>query len=756
MRHLFKSLCTSVLLIAFSAAAAWADGEADASRLTIERIFGSDELKAKSFALSRWREDASGYEALERSQDTPDGRDLVSYCPKTGRRTVLVPAWRLVPTAKSKPLAVADYSWSDDRSKLLIFTNTRRVWRRHTRGDYWVLELGDWKLHKLGGDAPEATLMFAKLSPDGTRVGYVCRNNLYVQDLDDYRVTPLTTDGSATIINGTSDWVYEEEFGLRDGFRFSPDGRSIAYWQFDSSGVGVFRMINTTDSLYPTITAFRHAKVGQTNSACRVGVVGVEGGKTRWFKPSDDPRNHYVPELQWAADSRQVVFQQLNRLQNTLEVIFGDARSGSIRTVFTDRDKAWIDVHGELTWLGGDKSFLYLSERDGWRHLYRVAASGKRVTLLTPGEFDVISLQRVDRQRGWVYFIASPENPTQRYLYCVKADGGGRRRRVTPADQSGTHSYRISPDGRWAFHTWSNINTPPITELVRLPSHKTVRVLEDNAELRARIAKLGRRPTEMFRVDIGGGVMLDGWCMKPADFDPGKKYPLLFHVYGEPAGQSARDRWGVGNSMWHALLTQQGYIVANLDNRGTPAPRGRAWRKCIYRQVGILASADQAAATRALIKRWPYVDPKRIGIWGASGGGSMSLNAIFRYPDLYSTAMALSFISDQRLYDTIYQERYMGLPDDNEEGYTNGSPITFAHQLEGNLLLVHGTGDDNCHFQSCERLVNELVEHNKQFSVMFYPNRTHSLGGGNTRRHLYEMMTRFLQNNMPPGTEKDE
>jgi dipeptidyl-peptidase-4 len=279
-----------------------------------------------------------------------------------------------------------------------------------------------------------------------------------------------------------------------------------------------------------------------------------------------------------------------------------------------------------------------------------------------------------------------------------------------------------------------------------------VRILADKSELREKLNELKKSPTEFFRVDIGDGVLLDGWCIKPPDFDPGRKYPLFFYVYGEPAGQTVMDRWGDKRYLWHLMLAQQGYLVMSVDNRGTPAPLGRAWRKCIYRQIGILASADQAAAARAIIKNRPYVDPDRIGIWGWSGGGSMSLNAIFRYPDLYHTAMAIAFISNQRFYDTIYQERYMGLPDDNEEGYKNGSPITYAHKLKGNLLIVYGTGDDNCHYQNCQALVNELIKHNKHFTMMSYPNRTHSIKEGeNTRRHLYELLTRYLHEHLPAG-----
>jgi dipeptidyl-peptidase-4 len=746
--------CAPILLLWGSVGSVLSGEPVDPSILTVERIFVSKDFETEKFGPARWLEDGSGYTTLEDSQDHKEGKDIVRYEPQTGRREVMVPAARLIPKGESKPLKIDDYSWSHDAKKLLIFTNTKRVWRKNTRGDYWVLDLTDWKLQKLGQDAEPSTLMFAKFSPDGRRVAYVHKNNLYVQNLADLRIRQLTEDASDTIINGTSDWVYEEEFRLRDGFRWSPNGKLIAYWQFDTEGVRTFHLINYADSLYPKLTSFKYPKAGQTNSACRIGVISSKGGKTRWLDTSDDPRNHYIPEMDWAANSRTIVLQQLNRLQNTNQVILANAHKADVRNILTERDEAWVDVHGDVKWLQKGKSFTWLSERDGWRQLYLVSRRGKKITLRTPGEFDVISVEGIDEEAGWVYYIASPDDPTQRYLYRAALDGIGRIERITPSDKGGTHSYQFSPDSRWAFHTYSSFGTPPITELVSLPEHKTVRVLADNSELRAKLDKLKRCPAEFFRVDIGEGAHLDAWCIKPPGFDPEKQHPLLFHVYGEPAGQTVLDTWAGEKYLWHAMLAQQGYLVMSVDNRGTPAPRGRQWRKCIYRQIGILASADQAGATRAIIRSRPYVDPNRIGIWGWSGGASMSLNAIFRYPDLYQTAMAIAFISDQHFYDTIYQERYMGLPSDNEQGYKNGSPITFAHQLKGNLLIVHGTGDDNCHYQSCEALVNELIKHNKHFTMMAYPNRTHSIKEGeNTKRHLYELLTRYLHENLPPGAK---
>lgn len=716
----------------------------------MERIFGQQEFKTQEWGPARWLKDAAGYTTLEQSATLKGAKDLVRHEAESGRREVLVAASDLLPDGESTPLKLDDYAWSDDGSKLLIFTNTKRVWRKHTRGDYWMFDLTSKELKKLGGAAAPASLMFATFSPDGRRVAYVCENNLFVQTCANLQITQLTADGTLTTINGTSDWVNEEEFSLRNGFRWSPDGEAIAYWQFDTSGVSEFKLINNTDTLYPKITSYAYPKVGEPNSACRVGVVKASGGNPCWFRPNPDPRNHYLLELEWSEDSKSVVFQQLNRLQNTNQVIRGNASTGDSQVLLTERDDAWVEALDNWQWLEHGTRFLWLSERDGWQHLYAVATADQQITPLTPGAYDVVSIVGVDEPQGCVYFIASPDQPTQRYLFRAPLDGRGPVVRVSPTEQPGTHSYKMSNDCRWAFHTYSRFGQAPVIELVQLPEHKVVRVLADNASLRAKLAALKTCPGEFFRVGINDEVQLDAWCLKPPDFDPAKLYPFFMYVYGEPAGSTVVDSWGGDTYLWHCLLAQQGYVVMSIDNRGTAAPRGREWRKSIYRQVGILAAADQAAATRRILRERPYLDPRRIGIWGWSGGGSMSLNAIFRYPDLYHTAMAVAFVSNQRFYNTIYQERYMGLPADNTAGYRDGSPITFAHQLQGNLLLVYGTGDDNCHYQNCETLVNELIRQNKPFSQMSYPNRTHAIKEGkNTRRHLYETLTRYLHTNLP-------
>jgi len=747
MKCIFLSFLL-VLLLFFACESESAQQE-DPSLLSLERIFSSREFTPERFGPARWLKYRSAYTVLERSETNKDARDIILYDPGTGQREILVSSKRLVPPGKKDPLSISNYDWSSDGKKLLIFTNTKRVWRQNTRGDYWVLDLKEWDLQKLGGNAEPSTLMFAKFSPDGNRIGYVIKNNIYVEDLKSHQINQLTKDGSKIIINGTFDWVYEEELSLRDGFRWSPDGKWIAYWQLNTEGVKIFYLINNTDSLYPQLVPIQYPKVGETNSSGRIGVVNAQGGKTRWFELQGDPRNHYIARMNWAANSKEICFQRLNRLQNTDWVMIGDIRTGKVRTILTERDEAWVNVINDLNWLNDGKRFTWVSERDGWRHIYIVSRDGGEIENLTPGKYDIINLQSIDEEGGWVYFIASPDNPTQRYLYRAPLDGSGNAERLTPTDKGGTHSYRISHDSRWAFHTFSTFDEPPITELVRLPEHEVVRSLVDNSELREKIHALKRRPAEFFRVDIGEGVELDGWCMKPHDFNSEKRYPVLIYVYGEPAGTTVVDRWAGSRYLWHLMLTQEGYLVMSIDNRGTRVPRGREWRKSIYRQIGILASADQAAATQEIIKRWPWVDSSRIGVWGWSGGGSMSLNAIFRYPELYHTAMAIAFVSNQRYYDSIYQERYMGLPEDNEEGFKNGSPITFAHQLKGNLLLIHGTGDDNVHYQNFEALVNELIKHGKHFTMMAYPNRTHGIREGkNTTRHLYELLTKYLKENL--------
>lgn len=751
MRRPAILLTLTVVLAGGVAPLARQDDRARALDEQIGRIFDANEYAVPRFGPARWRPDGTSYTTVEPAASPEGASDIVRYDAATGAREVLVAGARLVPAGQAAALAIDDYAWSSDGRRLLIFTNTRKVWRDNTRGDYWVLGLEDGTLVKLGGRAPGSSLMFAKFSPDGTRVAYVRQHDIYVERLADARIRRLTTDGSATRINGTSDWVYEEELGVRDGFRWSPDGRSIAYWQFDTTGVGLFTLVNSTESLYPALMVIPYPKAGTANAAVRIGVVSADGGKTKWMRTPGDPRQTYLARMDWI-DERTLAIQQLNRLQNRNDFLLADARSGEGRRVFRDESKTWVDVVDHVEWIDAGAAFLWLSERDGWRHLYRVPREGGVALLITRFDADVIDLAGLDEPGGWVYFTASPGDATGQYLYRARLDGAGAPERVTPRDQPGTHGYVPAPGGRLAFHTWSRFDTPPATDVVDLAAHASLRALTDIEPLRAKVAPLVQPGVEFFAVDIGEGVALDGWMLKPSHFDPGRRYPVIVFVYGEPASQTVVDRWGAGRTLFHRALAEAGYVIVSVDNRGTPAPRGARWRKAEYGAVGDLASNDQAAAIRALIARHAFLDRERVGIWGWSGGGSNTLQALFRFPDVFHVGVSVAPVPDKALYDTIYQERYMGLPEDNVEGYRVASPINHAEGLKGHLLLVHGSGDDNVHYQGTERLINRLIELRKSFDVMVYPNRTHAIAEGpGTTAHVYRRIARHFLTSLPAG-----
>ena len=730
-----------LLLLCFSFAS-WSQGT-----LALVDIYKNDTYRQKGFGPVRWMKDNEGYSTLERN-GTFGGYDIVRYEATSGARSVLVSSEKLIPDGASQALTIANYEWSMDNSKLLIFTNTRKVWRYHTRGDYWVLDLMSGDLTQLGSAVKATTMMFAKFSPDATRVGYVSENNIYVESLESGAITPLTTDGSASIINGTFDWVYEEELSCRDGFRWSPDGTQIAYWQSNTEGTGTFYLINNLDSNYSQPIPFPYPKVGTSNSAVKVGVVSSSGGQTQWFDVPGDPRNNYLARMDFIPNSSEVMIQQLNRKQNKNTVWTGNTHTMALTSLFTDEDKAFLDIHDNIRWLDHDQYFTWTSEKDGWLHLYKVSRDREKMSTITQGDFDVVSINCIDPEGGYVYYIASPENYTQRYLYRSKMDGNSAPERMSPADQPGQHAYQISSNAKYAIHTFQNTTTPNKIDLINLQDHKTIRVLEDNSMLAARInaLRLGRK--EFVKLDIGA-VVLDAWILTPPKFDPSKKYPIIFYVYGEPAGSTVQDAWQ-GGDLWHQFLAQQGYVVASIDNRGTNTPRGQVWRKSIYGQIGILAAHDQAAAASKLFQMFPYIDTSRVGIWGWSGGGQMTMNCLFRYPKIYKAGLAVSFVADQRLYDNIYQERYMGLLKENEENYIAGSPISHAKDLEGNLMIIHGTGDDNVHYQNFERMANELIKYNKLFDMMSYPMRTHSISEReNTSLHLRETMISYWKRVLP-------
>ena len=691
---------------------------------------------------TQWTKDGYGYYQVQQDELVRlDAR-------RAGPPVVLLSKTQLTPAGQASPLQVRHFALADDGRRVLLNTNTQKVWRYDTRGDYWVYDLGTRQLTQLGRGRPASSLMFAKFAPDGRRVAYVSEHNLYVENLADHAITQLTTDGTDRLINGTFDWVYEEELDCRDGFRWSPDGQRLAYWQLDATRTRNYLMLNTTDKPYPYTVPVEYPVVGEDPSRCRVGVVAVTGGATKWLDIPGDAVQHYLPRMEWA-DAGELILQQLNRRQNESNIIVANATTGATKTIFSETDKAWVDAKDPAVgwdWIDKGRSFVWSSEKDGWRHLYAVDRAGHD-KLLTPGNYDVISLEKIDEAAGSIYFMASPANATQRYLYRVPL-AGGPATRVTPAAQAGTHGYDISPNGQLALHLFSNVGTAPVADVVSLPTHQRLSGGETPAQAQSTKAP----QTEFFQVTTADGVTLDGWLVKPTNFDPGKKYPIVFYVYGEPASQTVVDRFGASrNRLYQGSMADDGYIYASLDNRGAPAPRGREFRKAIYHHIGSLNIRDQAMGAREVLKnRW--VDTSRVAVWGWSGGGSSTLNLLFQYPQIYKTGISVAAVDNQLNYDNIYQERYMGLLPEDRHYFVDNSPLAHAAGLRGNLLLIHGTGDDNVHYNNAEQMINELVKQGKTFQLMSYPNRTHSISEGEgTSRHLGATYTKFLREHCPPG-----
>ncbi|MFK5973722.1 MAG: S9 family peptidase [Flavobacteriaceae bacterium] len=705
-------------------------------------------------AQVNWTNDGDSYYRLDKNK-------LLSYTlPNHDVRTVISKE-QLTPSGKTKPIKVAHFSFSVDQQKVLLFTNTKKVWRLNTKGDYWVFNLKTNTLKQIGKSLPTSSLMFAKFSPDGNTIAYVSENNLYSEDYASGSIQPLTTNGTVSLINGTFDWVYEEEFACRDGFRWSPDSKSIAYWQIDASAIKKFYMVNNTDSIYSQLVPLEYPKVGENPSACKVGVVKLSDAKTTWMNVPGDPAQNYLVRMEFIPTTNQLLIQQLNRKQNKSKLYIADALKGSTTSIIEESDKAWVDVFqignpyeidytNNFSFLPETNSILWVSEKDGWRHLYQISLEGKPEVLITKGEYDVIDLKHINSKEGYVYYLASPDNATQKYLYKSKLNGRGKNKLLSPKNLKGSHDYSFSSNGSYAVHTFSNHYTPYSKEFISVANHKA---LNEKESIITTAKRLEEKPTtEFFTITTQDNIEMDGWMVKPTNFDSKKKYPVVFYVYSEPARATVNDIYNISkNSLYNGDMAEDGYLYISLDNRGTPAPKGRAWRKSIYRKIGIININDQAMAAKEILK-WDFVDADRVAVWGWSGGGSATLNLMFQYPEIYKTGISIAAVSNQLTYDNIYQERYMGLPQENMEDFIVGSPLSYAKNLEGNLLYIHGTGDDNVHYQNAELLLNELIKHNKQFQFMPYPNRTHGIyEGEGTRAHLSTLYTNYLKLHCPPG-----
>jgi dipeptidyl-peptidase 4 len=703
-----------------------------------------------------WAPDGNSYTTIEKGK-------IVKVELPSMNKTTLIESEKLFPKDSIHPRQISAFQWSANDEKVLLFVNTETQYHK-TTGEVWLYVIKTGTLKQLGKGLRQEGLMYAKFSPDAGNVAYVYQDksknkvvyNLYVENLISGKIKQLTFDTRDRCINGTFDWVYSEELFCKDGFRWNPDGKSIAYWNIDASQVRNYLMLNTTDSTYSFTVAVEYPKAGEDPSPAKIGVVDIATAKTKWMNIAGDPRQNYLVRMEWAGD-HELIIQQLNRKQNKTNILLADSKTAACKVLWSESDAAWIDI--KATWNGGDnmgwdwienrKAFIWASEKDGWRHLYRIGMDGKE-TLITKGNFDVMRLNLIDETNNTLYFAASPDNYTQRYLFRTNLDGSGNAEILTSIDLPGTHNYVMSPNGKWARHNFSSHLYIPASEWISL---KDMKPLDENKSIAKNLKEdpYGKQ-IEYFKVTTEDTITLDGWIAKPKDFDPSKKYPVFFQVYGEPWSSTVMDSYGIGrNSQFGDNIPDQGYLFVSIDNRGTPSPRGREWRKSIYRKIGIVNIRDLAMGAKEILKR-PYCDTSRVAVTGWSGGGSSTLNLMFQYPGIFKTGIAVAAVGNQLAYDNTYQERYMGIPQETRADFVAGSPYTYAKNLRGNLLYIHGTGDDNVHYSNAEKLINELIRYNKPFQMMAYPMRSHGIyEGTGTREHLKTISSKFLHENCPAG-----
>ncbi len=702
--------------------------------LTIEQIYGSREYSVNR-VQTNWTAGGRHYTVVERRGENQT--DLYRVAARDGKRELLIRGADLMTPGTEKPISIDDYRFSDDDSKLLIAANEQRIWRRSSKAFFYIWDFKTRKLAPVSGRPGHQ--QYAKLSPDGTQVAFVRDNNIYVSDPAVGTERALTTDGDENIINGTTDWVYEEELSLVDGFRWSPDGKRIAFWRFDQSKIPTFFLLDETN-LYPELKPVRYPKAGAENSQVKLGVIEVITGRTTWIDVGRPDSDFYIARMDFIS-AEQIWFQRLNRHQNKMELLLADVTTGKSRMIMADTDDAWVDIH-EPVWIENGKRFVILSERDGYSQLFLFNRDGTLIRKLTPAQWDVRALHGVDERARAVYFSGAGDGPLNRPLYRVNLDGQGLKRISGPV---GTHQIQFDPTFSYYVDTYSSAGVPPIQTL-RKADGTALRTLADNTALMKRLEQLELRRPEFLEIPLEDGARLNAWLIKPADFDSTQRYPLLMYVYGGPGSQTVTDAWHGDRYLWHQYLANQGYLVASVDNRGTGG-RGVEFKKITYLNLGKFESADQIAAAR-YFAGLAYVDSQRIGIWGWSYGGYMAALSLFKGGDVFKAGISVAPVTDWRLYDTIYTERYMRTPLENPSGYAESAPLTHADRLQGRFLLVHGTGDDNVHSQNSMQLVERLIQANKQFQFRLYPNKAHGISGPTTRVNLFTLLTDFLLENL--------
>lgn len=704
---------------------------AQKKQLAVEDIFARPTFFAKSVYDVNWMKNGRFYTSL--TQAASGSPAVVKYDVTTGKAVETLFDGAQLPEMDG-------YELSPNEDKLLINTATEPIYRHSSRSACYIYDLKTKQLSPLSAGGKQSN---ANFSPDGSRVAFTRDNNLFIKDLQANSEKAITTNGKLnSIINGSTDWVYEEEFAFTRAFAWNADGKKIAYYTFDETAVPEYNM-QVWGELYPVDYRYKYPKAGEKNSMVTLSVYDLD--KNAAVKVDIGTETDiYIPRINWTKNPNLLSVRRMNRLQNRLDILHADAETGKTSVVLTETSPAYVDLEltDNLTYLADGKHFVHASERSGFKHLYLYDMNGKLIRALTKGEWEVADFQGIDEKKKLIYFTSTEASPLERQLYSVSMDGKSKSRLSTA---KGTHDINFSPDFSYYLDTYSDANTPLSVGLYTAPAGKLVKMLETNDDLKKRLQEYSLTKKEFFQFSTPDKTTLNGFLMKPADFDANKKYPVFMYVYGGPGNQQVSDAWSGSNYMWFQLLTQKGYIVACVDNRGTGG-RGTAFRQTTYANLGKYEVQDQIEVAKYLGAQ-PYVDKTRIGIHGWSYGGYMAALCMTVGADYFKAGISGAPVTTWRFYDTIYTERYLKRPQENAEGYDANSPVTHAAKLKGKFLLIHGTGDDNVHFQNSITLQQELINNGKQFDTFVYPNQAHGVRG-KSRLHLYHLMTDFIVKNL--------
>lgn len=700
----------------------------------VEDIYSKREFYGSSLRSVQWFDDGNKFSFIK-YDSTSKSMAIFQYDVLTDEENVLISSNELKIPNSDETITIMNYKWSPNE-KYVLFTDLLPARDIKSGGTFYIYDLVNKNIIRVIKSEQEQ--MNAVFSPDGNKLAFVRGNNLYVIDIASGVEKQLTKDGSEEILNGHFDWVYEEEFSIIVGFDWSQDSKSIAFWRLDQTNVPKIN-IAKWDSLYFNFLEMHYPKAGAKNSIVKIGVVNIEDGNTQWMALGDET-DIYIPRIKFTNDPNILSVQRLNRLQNKLEFLLYNVKSGRGDLLFNETDSAWVDINDNLYFLRDNKRMIWTSERDGFNHLYFYDLKKKLVSQITKGNWEVNDLFSVDEKNELIYFTANERGTIYKDLYSINFNGENLKR-IT--ELSGYHSINFSSNNEYFIDVFSNANSLPSTILCKSNGENMKALIAADMSV---FQDYGFSQMEFFKFTTSDGVELNAAMIKPVDFDSTKKYPVLFYNYSGPGSQIVQDRWGGINHLWHEILAQRGFIIFMLDNRGTGG-RGKAFKNLVYKNLGNWEVNDQIEGAKYL-STISYVDTARIGIWGWSYGGYMSALTLLKGADYFKVAVSVAPVTDWRFYDDIYTERFMSLPELNPEGYNNSSVLNFTDKLKGKLLLIHGTGDDNVHFQNSVAFVKKLISENKQFQTMYYPEKDHGIYGGMTRIHLFNMITDFILKNL--------